>query len=297
MPFGAIFGALFFGLFSLWLVFATIETSAGSLMVPRLFLAVVSLSLGLALLLRRRWARWAGVAFTSLLAVLMLRLAMAGSGVAPFLFFFGALTNVGLLLFPGTGAVRPPRPAPAPAFGRLLAWGSTICALGFAASLSFLELPANVPITTMNTEEGRARQVGLATDRLHWSDYATGVERASVEGRAVLANFTANWCGYCKKMDRTTWKSPAVIDRLAGIVPVRVDVDETRPRNGQAGAELAARYGVQGTPTLILLDPDGQVIDRASGYLDSRQLLEWLDRTLGRPADGESVDTMQVSSP
>jgi thiol:disulfide interchange protein len=154
-----------------------------------------------------------------------------------------------------------------------------------------------VPITTTNSEEGKARQVRLAADRLRWSDYVTGLERASVEGRAVLANFTASWCGYCKKMDRTTWKSPAVIDRLAGIVPVRVDVDETRPRNGQAGAELAARYGVQGTPTLILLDPDGQVIDRASGYLDSRQLLEWLDRSLGRPADEETVDTMQVSSP
>jgi len=297
MPFGAIFGALFFGLFSLWLVFATIDTPAGSLMVPRLLLAVVSLSLGLALLLRRRWARWAGVAFAALLAILMLRLAMAGSGVAPFLFFFGALTNIGLLLFPATGGVRPPRPAPAPAFGRSLAWGCTICALGCVASLTFLDLPANVPITTTNTTEDAARQVRLAADRVHWSDFVTGLERASVEGGAVLANFTANWCGYCKKMDRTTWKSPAVIDRLAGIVPVRVDVDETRPRNGQAGADLAARFGVQGTPTLILLDRDGQVIDRASGYLDSRQLLEWLDRTLGRPADRESADTMQVSSP
>jgi thioredoxin-like negative regulator of GroEL len=98
-------------------------------------------------------------------------------------------------------------------------------------------------------------------------------------------------------MDRTTWKAPAVIDRLDGIVPVRIDVDETQPRNGKAGSDLAGRYGVQGTPTLILLDADGRVIDRASGYLDSGQLLDWLDRTLGRPTGGESRDNLQVSSP
>lgn len=295
MPFGAIFGALFFGLFGLWLVFATIDTPVGSLIVPRLFLAVVSLSLGLALLLRRAWARWVGLAFAVLLSVLMLRLAMAGSGVAPFLFFFGALTLVGLLLVPGTGSVRTPRPAPAPAFGRSLAWGCAICTLGFAASLTFLELPVSVPITS--TTEGRALRARVAADRVRWSDFVTGLDRASVEQLPLLANFTANWCGYCKKMDRTTWKSPAVIERLAGVVAVRIDVDETRPRDGMSGADVAARYGVQGTPTLILLSHDGEIIARSSGYQDSRQLLDWLDRSLGRPVEKKPAGNMQASSP
>ena len=298
MPFGAIFGALFFGLFGLWLVFGTIETPVGSVLVPRLFLAVVSLSVGLSLLLRRGWARWFGIALSILLAVLMFRMAMAGSSVAPFLYFFGALINAGLLLFPRTGADRPSGPVPAPGLGRSLAWGSVIGALGFAASLTFLEMPTALPITAMIEPEGKAQPARrLSPERVRWSDFVTGLERASAEGGIVLANFTASWCGYCKKMDRTTWKSPAVIDRLAGVVPVRVDVDETTQRDGVAGSDLAARYRVQGTPTLILLDSDGQVIDRASGYLDSRQVLEWLDRSLERPADEESVDTLQTSSP
>ena len=295
MPFGAIFGALFFGLFGLWLAFATVDTPVGSLVVPRLFLSVVSLSLGLALLLRRGWARWAGIVFAATLAVLMLRVAMASSGVAPFLFFFGALIQAGLLLFPGTGAVRTPQPPPAPALGRGLAWAGAICAVGFAASMALLELPANVPITARS--EGAAQPTGLAAERVYWADFATGLERASAEQRPVLAYFTANWCGYCKKMDRTTWKSPAVIERLAGIVAVRVDVDETQPRNGQAGADVAARYGVQGTPTLAVLDRNGQVLARTSGYLDERQLLEWLDRSAGRPATKAPPSTIQASSP
>jgi len=295
MPFGAIFGALFFGLFGLWLAFATVETPVGSLVAPRLFLSVVSLSLGLALLLRRGWARWAGVAFAATLAVLMLRVAMAGSGVAPFLFFFGALIQAGLLLFPATGAVKTPRPVPAPALGRVLGWGCAICTLGFAASLTFLELPTSLPITV--DAQGGAQPARVAAERVHWSDFATGLERASAERRPVLAYFTANWCGYCKKMDRTTWKSPDVIERLAGLVAVRVDVDETQPRNGQAGADVASRYGVRGTPTLAVLDSNGKVLARTSGYLDESQLLEWLDRSAGRPATKEPPSTIQASSP
>ena len=295
MPFGAIFGALFFGLFGLWLVFATVDTPVGSLVAPRLFLSAVSLSLGLALLLRRRWARWAGIAFAVTLAVLMLRVAMAGSGVAPFLFFFGALIQAGLLLFPGTGAVRTPQPARAPVVGRILGWGCVICTVGVAASLTFLELPANVPL---NLEaKGRAQPARAAADRVYWSDFATGLGRAADEQRPVLAYFTANWFGYCKKMDRTTWKSPAVIERMADMVAVRIDVDETKPRNGQAGSDVAARYGVQGTPTLAVLDGDGQVVSRTSGFLDDRQLLDWLDRSVGRPSGQASPDPIQVSSP
>ena len=295
MPFGAIFGALFFGLFGLWLAFATVDTPVGSLLAPRLFISVVSLSLGLALLLRRGWARWAGIGFAATLAVLMLRVAMAGSGVAPFLFCFGALIQAGLLLFPGTGAVRTPQRAPAPGLGRVLAWGCAFGTLGFAASLTFLELPIGVPITV--DAQGGAQPARAVSERIYWSDFATGLERASSEQRPVLAYFTANWCGYSKKMDRTTWKSPAVIERLAGIVAVRVDVDETQPRNGQTGVDVAARYGVQGTPTLAVLDRNGQVLSRTSGYLDEHQLLEWLDRSAGRPATKEPPSTIQVSSP
>jgi len=296
MPFGAIFGALFFGLFGLWLAVATIETPVGSLLAPRFFLAIVSLSLGLALLLRRRWARWGGIAFALTLAVLMLRVAMAGTGVAPFLFFFGALIQAALLLFPGTGAVRTPQPAPAPALGKVLGWGVATCTLGLAASLTFLELPTSAP--RANRSAGAAQPARGVAGRVPWSDFVTGLDRASVDRRPVLAYFTASWCGYCKKMDRTTWKSPVVIERMTSLVPVRVDVDETEPRNGRAGSDVAARYGVQGTPTLALLDSDGEVLARTSGYLDERQLLRWLDDAIGRPPRPTQVpSTIQASSP
>jgi thiol-disulfide isomerase/thioredoxin len=295
MPFGAIFGALFFGLFGLWLAVTTVDTPVGSLVAPRFFLAIVSLSLGLALLLRRRWARWAGIAFALTLAILMLRVAMAGTGFAPFLFFFGALIQATLLLFPGTGAVRTPQPTPAPTLGKLLGWGAAVCTLGLAASLTFLDLPPSVP--GADPDAGQVQPARGVAGRVPWSDFATGLERASADRRPVLAYFTASWCGYCKKMDRTTWKSPAVIERLADVVAVRVDVDETRPRNGQAGVDVAARYGVQGTPTLAVLDRSGQVVSRTSGYLDERQLLDWLDRSVGRPATRQPPDTIQASSP
>jgi thiol:disulfide interchange protein len=276
MPFGAIFGALFFGLFGLWLAFATVETPVGSLVAPRLFLSVVSLSLGLALLLRRGWARWAGVAFAATLAVLMLRVAMAGSGVAPFLFFFGALIQAGLLLFPATGAVKTPRPVPAPALGRVLGWGCAICTLGFAASLTFLELPTSLPITV--DAQGGAQPARVAAERVHWSDFATGLERASAERRPVLAYFTANWCGYCKKMDRTTWKASTVLREMQQVIAVRINAEQESPIDGVSGAQLAELFGVRGYPVQLLVDADGKTLARQDGYQNAGALVDWLRR-------------------
>jgi thioredoxin-related protein len=113
----------------------------------------------------------------------------------------------------------------------------------------------------------------------------------------VLAVFVTSWCGYCKKMDRTTWRDGEVIDRLAGLVTVRVDTEESRPRNGYTGVELARRYRIQGTPDLLLLDAQGRVLSRSAGYHEPARLLRWLDGVLGPARDPSRSDNLSVSSP
>ncbi len=112
-----------------------------------------------------------------------------------------------------------------------------------------------------------------------------------------MVNFITDWCGYCKKMDRTTWKDPAVVERLAQLVAVRVDAEEQRIRGGYSGAELAARYAVNGTPTLLLLNDRGEPVSRTSGYLDAGQLLGWLDASLTGPARDAEVGATRVQFP
>jgi thioredoxin-related protein len=77
-----------------------------------------------------------------------------------------------------------------------------------------------------------------------------------------------------------------------------VDTEETRERNGFSGAGLASRFGVRGTPTVALLRPDGELIDRRSGYLDAQAFLGWLDRSLPEVTPpSATTDLIRTTSP
>jgi len=63
----------------------------------------------------------------------------------------------------------------------------------------------------------------------------------TVKDGVVLVDFFANWCGPCKMISPVLEQMDAENDKLT---VVKVDVDEN--------PELAAKYGVQSIPNMIL---------------------------------------------
>jgi thiol:disulfide interchange protein len=288
IPFGVFFAALFFCASGIWSLFA-FPPSARLAPATGVFLGVLGLALGLALLMRRRWARWCGALFAVALAGLSLGL--LEPGIVPILFLLGAASSCGLLLIPVTGRLSPaadPARSNVPRLGRWVGGLARAAALGLVGSLWWAAGPA----ARGAAERGQALTAALpASGRVHWSDFGRGLERASAEQKPIVATFVANWCGFCRKMDRTTWKHPEVVQRLSQLVAVRIDAEQTAVRNGYSGTELARRYGVNGYPTLFVLDTTGRVVARTSGYLEPRALLDWLE-----DAAGGGADPMQVST-
>jgi thioredoxin-related protein len=81
-------------------------------------------------------------------------------------------------------------------------------------------------------------------------------------------------------MNKTTFKDPQVVDRLNELVAVKVNAEDGSERDGYSGRDLAARYGVSGYPTLMVLSPDGRVLARRSGYLSATEFLTWVNSTV-----------------
>lgn len=295
MPFGAVFGALFFSIFGIWAVASSSRSIWSETPAVRLFLVVVCVTLALGLLNRRAWARWGGALLAAALVAATLRFGRYESAVE-YLWLFGSLTTLGLLLVPATGGSAVARTGVARS-GGLLGWAATAGSVGLLVSLVGV-LPAELGELD---EKGRADggpvvPAGLP-DRVRWTDFGAGLDRARSEDKPMLVTFVTNWCGYCSKMDRTTWKHPGVIERMADVVAVRVDAEDSRDRNGYTGARLAQEFGVDGFPTIVLLDGGGRVISRTGGYQEPRQLLGWLDDAFQRIGEGSPVRPMRVSAP
>ena len=81
------------------------------------------------------------------------------------------------------------------------------------------------------------------------------------EGKPVVIDFWAPWCGPCKMMHPILEKLKEKIGDSASII--KVDVDKNQ--------ELSAQFRVQSVPTLIIFK-DGEVKWRAAGVHTAEDL-------------------------
>ncbi len=278
MPFGLVFGAIVFSVLGLWFGVGALFGDDLPTRTVGAVVVVLGTSLGLGLMRRQTLARWTGLLASAFLTVAGALNVVAHGGVGDHVLLLASLATFVLLAIPATGDVRrgPDGTQTEPARrGRVL---------GVTALVSLTLLMA-VHGWSWLTQETSAGVIIAARDSVDWADYGPGLARAKAENRLVLVDFYADWCQPCKVMDRETFTDRRVVEALDDLVPVRVDSEETRSREGFVGAELAERYGVTGYPTLMLLNGDGEIVARQFGMQSPRQLLAWIDDVRASGAD------------
>jgi len=101
---------------------------------------------------------------------------------------------------------------------------------------------------------------------------------AQKENKQVFIDYYADWCAPCKVMEKNVFTDEAVYSFFnERFINVKMDVEDR-----SVGSEAAAKHNVSAMPTLIIIDPEKDVIMRERGYRDASGLLNAAQSALSK---------------
>ncbi len=141
---------------------------------------------------------------------------------------------------------------------------------------------------TMSVQSSLPTQNGDGSS-IAWQDYTQGMALAKTQDKHVFLYFHADWCTYCRKLKKTTFKDEAVLSYLRdNFISISVDTDKNQ--------RLSTQWEVKGLPTLWFLAPDNSKISSIPGYVDKKQFLRILKyihtKSYGKMTFHEFVKTL-----
>jgi len=103
------------------------------------------------------------------------------------------------------------------------------------------------------------------------TNFETAQARARSEKKLLLIEFTgSDWCPPCIILGRQVFSQPEFKDYAAQyLVLLEVDFPRTKELSAEqraANEKLAEQFGIDGLPTIILLDPSGRKVGEL-GYM------------------------------
>jgi protein disulfide-isomerase len=127
-----------------------------------------------------------------------------------------------------------------------------------------------------------------ARAELTWlTDLDEAKKVATKENKKLLVDFTgSDWCGYCIKLHKEVFDTPEFEKFAKDFVLVELDFPKRKEQPAAEKAKNQAaqkKYGVNGFPTVIIINSSGKVLNRAEGYAPDSGPDAYLPK-LGAPA-------------
>jgi thioredoxin-related protein len=136
---------------------------------------------------------------------------------------------------------------------------------------------ASADQTTANTEQA---------ELIRWYTWEQAAELQKKQKRKILVDVYTGWCGWCKKMDATTYSDPAVAKILnEEYYAVKLDAQQKadivfqgyvfkyQQSGNQGYNELASKLlnNQMSFPSTVFLDEDYKLIQNLPGFLETKQ--------------------------
>ncbi len=101
-------------------------------------------------------------------------------------------------------------------------------------------------------------------------DYGKAIGRAQAEKKLIIADMFTDWCALCKQMDAETFADPKVVQNMADkYVWLKLNTETE-----EDGRRLQKEFSILTYPTVLVLDSQGEEVDRIDRFLAAGQFRE-----------------------
>lgn len=95
-------------------------------------------------------------------------------------------------------------------------------------------------------------------------------EEAKIQNRPIFVDFHAAWCAPCKKVDKEVFNNSEVATFMnENFVNYKVNIEKGN------GPLVALIYEIEVLPSVVIVQPDGEIILKKSAYMGSDSFLNW----------------------
>ena len=134
--------------------------------------------------------------------------------------------------------------------------------------------------------------VGTFAQQINWKtiEEAETLQKAN-PNKPLFIDIYTDWCGWCKKMDKTTFLDKSVVKAINDkYIPVKLNAELNKDINfkghkfsflntGKNGVNTLVYHLLQGEmsfPSYVVLTNDGKITNIIRGYFNAKELTEQL---------------------
>lgn len=127
-----------------------------------------------------------------------------------------------------------------------------------------------------------------AKETLKWYTWEEAIAANEKEPKKIMIDLYTSWCGWCKKMDKTTFADPKVAAYLSeNFYPVKFNAEQKEDiifndhtfsyvKNGRRGVHMLAYSLTDGKlsyPSIVYLDGNIKRISISPGFKDAKSFI------------------------
>jgi len=125
----------------------------------------------------------------------------------------------------------------------------------------------------------------FAQKKIHWVTWDQMMKKQKIEKRKVIVDLYTDWCGWCKRMDKTTFTNPVIVDYVnKHYYAVKFNAEQKEDlefegtifkyvKSGRRGYHEFAAALTQNNlsyPTYVFLTKDLNVLQVLPGYRNAK---------------------------